>query len=811
MPEDAGSQRGLDAKISSGVERRRSRRESRERRKSSRDSKKLQRKSEKQRAYSFSPGREDTIQIAHSLNAPPVPPIPLDIKDKDRAATEKRGIFGSIAKKTQRASTQPPEDTNWERVPTLHKRAGADLPRRKSSKRRKEEHVREAEIKAMVAVMPTRAATDAYTSGRLVKKRQSVKQRDGSNISLPSADSIHSSLSGPEEHQASFKISAFEVLAPRPTIRYAENPRYPGPKSFGPSRSRSRKRKVSERIAPTEDILKAHKRVDDLADDLDASELRELMERDRKRREKKKIADKIKLERRLARRQRKQEEEEGNAARNGTPPPVNMERGVFGRDVLGATSGNSAVVTSSKRRGSTGSQNGRAKRPADLFRDDSKPNFERTASLQTDGEEPIVAVAQAGTVGKANISPPPSPNPRTHQRGASSISQMMDLVKVEESTSAPTGASTTQPIPIPKASIGRSRPGGTRGASWTSFFKRNNRPKLDTTPSSFSNISRDSLRNAAGPEKTYVPMRATSNLPKRTMSKFREDLPELPLSPPDSRVQSPETDSVPPIREYPEKKAIQRSSTDDQHQRFDTPISGVRSLEMARTHNDTPTSGNRSIEAHSPSPEPTAILSQSMASVDSEGSWLTGRKGGSKRGSAQIPVHPLHESASSLNKRYQDYSDSGEELGIAEDQYFSRLTDDPSRSHRQSNTIPSSDDEDEGGSVHSPSSQNTKWGKVARTPTVIHHTPRAKSREGLLNNFDVESGSGSADSELVGETPPSMKRTSYGFGDQAEGDGLQRATSIDLGKGGHVRRVSAGSARLLDLKRGSGERGVSSN
>ncbi len=34
--------------------------------------------------------------------------------------------------------------------------------------------------------------------------------------------------------------------------------------------------------------------------------------------------------------------------------------------------------------------------------------------------------------------------------------------------------------------------------------------------------------------------------PQRTMSKFREDLPELPLSPPDSRVQSPETTMIQP-------------------------------------------------------------------------------------------------------------------------------------------------------------------------------------------------------------------------------------------------------------------------
>jgi hypothetical protein len=142
--------------------------------------------------------------------------------------------------------------------------------------------------------------------------------------------------------------------------------------------------------------LKANKRIDDLADDLDAGELRELMERDQKRREKKKLADKIKMEKKIARRQEKQKAAEATAVREGTPPPTNMERGVLGRDVVGLGIGTSAVVTSSKRKGSTGAESGRGKRPAEQFRKDTQdsartaqsPLFQRSASLATENLTP---------------------------------------------------------------------------------------------------------------------------------------------------------------------------------------------------------------------------------------------------------------------------------------------------------------------------------------------------------------------------------------------------------------------------------------
>jgi hypothetical protein len=826
---DAGTQRDPERHngselAPSGPERRRSRRDSRGNRKSSRESKKLQRDPERRRTYSFSPGRNDSIRVPCDENRPPVPPLPTTLNGNGRAEPEKQKS-SPTGQRLIRSSTQPLESIqDWQRTPTLHKRSAQDLSRRKSSKKRKEEHDREAEIKAMVSSMPARPATDADLAGRPMK-RESRKLHSGlnrnlenpsSDVSLPLAESIHSSLSSDGEHQTSYKVSAFEVLAPRPTIRYSEHPRHIHPKED----SQLRKKRVSERVTNPEVTLKANKRIDDLADDLNAGELRELMERDQKRKEKKKLAEKIKVEKRVARRQEKQREDEAAAVRNGTPPPENMERGVLGREVVGLGIGTSAVVTSSKRKGSNASNNGRIKRPAESLREDSNANvprplgdFHRSPSLRTEqltpeseNSDPIIEIAQVGTVSKASLSPPSSPTTRGHHRGASSISQMMDLVQVEAPKPAlpqPQPQPQSKPIPIPDRKPEASKQAFEDSArapqSWTSFFKRNKKDKRGSTPSSFSNTSRDSMQNGLGPAIGYTPVRSTSNLPKRTMSKFREDLPELPISPPDSRVQSPEADVVPPIRtDYPEKKT--GHSIEEPRVRYDTPTSGYRSLEVTRLRDETPTSGHRSEDV--PSPEPTAVLSQSLASIDSEGSWLSGRKGGSKRGSTQLPSQQLRDSSSSINKKYKEYSESAEELGIAQDEYFSRLTPGPEERYkmqRQSTTMPSSDDE-EGGSIASPapsSSEKTKWGAVARTPTVVHREPRAKSREGLLNEYEFDSGD-----DTTGGVSAESKRKSYGFNPdltEESGTGVRRAMSVDLGKA-HARHISAGSARLLDLK-----------
>lgn len=741
----------------------------------SRETKKL-RKIDR-RTYSFSPGRNDSIRAPKDRpQAPPVPSLPADRMDLDTNGGQ-----------------------SWQRVPTLHKRRGQDLSRRKSSKKRKEEHDREAEIKAMSNTMPTphRPAVESGSTGRSLK-RESKTMKSGlnrhlenpsSDISLPLAESIHSSLSSEAERRHTFKLSTIGVLSPRPTLRYSEKPRYvPGASGWHSDGSETRRKKLSERAPIPQETLDAHKRIDDLANDLDAGDLRELLERDQRRRDRRRLKEQQKIEMKLARRAEKQKAEEAAAAKAGRALPKNMDRGVFGRELMGQDIASETAAPNQTMTIDTAelADTGPGERSQGPRRKESEASVLR-------GEIPVIETAQIGRMSRASLSAPSSPTfPQMYENGQPSISERMETTKLPAPSPAPEDHA---PVLEKIETIRTSSDTNTMTKppqTWTSFFRRGARSKRASTPSSFSNTSRDSIQNAHLAHLAHTPptRQSSSTMPRRTMSKFREDLPELPLSPPDSRVGSPEAEMKSSVRRqqiYKRAASATRGETplpDASSQiRHDTPTSGLKSAEpVSRTYNETPTSGHRSIEA--PSPEPGALLSRSLASIDSEGSWLSGRPaGGSRRTSAQNIPTPLRNSSSSLQNRFKEFSESAEELGIAEDEYFSRLTPNPedglNRARRKTSigVLPSSDEEDEGPSPVEP--KDTKWyGGMARRPTLVHGDNRAKSREGLLHIVD--------DAAM----------------DDDEDSSIQRASSINLAKA-HVRRISAGSARLLDVKRSS--------
>jgi hypothetical protein len=81
-------------------------------------------------------------------------------------------------------------------------------------------------------------------------------------------------------------------------------------------------------------------------------------------------------------------------------------------------------------------------------------------------------------------------------------------------------------------------------------------------------------------------------------------------------------------------------------------------------------------------------------------------------------------------------------------------------------------------------------GSVRRKPTLVHRDPIARSREGLLAEYatgevaTIEGASNDDDFEMP--TP-------------ARDSAVHRAKSVSIGGRGHARKVSAGSAKLLDL------------
>ncbi|KAK7227315.1 hypothetical protein V2G26_015318 [Clonostachys chloroleuca] len=269
------------------------------------------------RRYSFSPGRQDSLGTEKRRASP------------DRRARHSRQID----------ENDLPPQPEWARTPTLHHNKQKKKSARGKNNRKKEERARAAEIKAISEFAPVRPAAEEWTSGRPMRK-ESKKFKAMPGFGVPHSD------------YASFKVSALDSLAPRPTLRYEPGPRSSPSRTPHPGQSR-----FGLDIGPTrQPTLKGPKRIDELADDLDAGGLRELMEREDRRRERRRQKERERAGRKLARSAEKQKAELAEARKAGTPPPENLERGVAGRELVGlGIDPPSAVRTSSERRESISS------------------------------------------------------------------------------------------------------------------------------------------------------------------------------------------------------------------------------------------------------------------------------------------------------------------------------------------------------------------------------------------------------------------------------------------------------------------------
>lgn len=714
------------------------------------------------------------------------------------------------------------------------------LIRRKSSRRRKEhDHVREEEIRAMTLPMPQKRPA-GNSGGMLRRDSKKVKaglnarfERPQSNISLPLEDSIHSSMSGNSELRA-FRVSALDIFAPRPTIRFSVGSQY----YYGADRSsptarleRGNSRKERTPTSPKEDNQwKRTSRIDDLADTLDAGALREILDRDKRRHEKKAKADQERLRRRLERRAEKQ-----NAAAEGTPP-VPTRSDAVGAVGLGIQKEAAApmqqapvvpaeepIVPMEDVRPATPSTPPwlRPLTPPPLHRLDTfqpltpagNDNSQLPTPIETPMEDMIISDAQAVRYSRGSIASP------VHTRGPSNVSMMPELLSERlaeespfESTEPyhdPTRSGSLHPVDTidtttsnKGSSFRRRSSDGRRMSAFASFFRRGKRSSQEpgrASPSeaSFSNTSRESMSRQPLPAHLVatiptapIQIKRPSSVPRRTMSKFREDLPEFPISPPDSRVASPEVPSTSAI-------AARRRA----HTPADLRVGSIGMAANARS--DSPVSpglplGNK--------------MSQSLASVDSEGSWLSGKP--VKRISNKSMMR--NSVASSAVQQNPDFNNSFEELGMADDEYFKRLTPQPDEFRRSNlstellnrkasstamatlDAAAESDEENEPtpSARRSQDSEHVKDG-VARQPTVIHRNIRVKSAEGLLTMFDADTPSPEETRKTLDMEPDSPQSDSSG--EQAT---VQRAKSVDFGKH-HVRHLSAGSAKLLDIQKRS--------
>ncbi|KAL7786317.1 hypothetical protein V8C37DRAFT_392310 [Trichoderma ceciliae] len=735
--------------------------------------------------YSFSPDRQDAIHV-------------------DRPNQEHGGSNhnGHSAEEGANAQTRIMED----RVPTLHhKRSGHQPSRRKSSKRKRQDHTREAEIKAMSAFTPARATTETLATGRSSKHDHKRARTLGarapwdsptSDVSLPIPISITSRLSS-DSNYSSYRVTALDALAPRPTLRYQGSSRMLPSRASAPTRSGSQKKRLG---TFDEETLDAHRRIDELADDFDAGELRELMERDARRREKDRQRERERTEKWLARKSEKQKKEGESAREAGTPPPENLERGVLGRQVGLGIDTPSAVVTSSKQRSSPEPM-------SDVEEDAQNP---RKKDLP---KEPLATFHRIDTAPReAEPTPAAGKLPPTTRESEERVPAIPPAIRLEgnfipkTSTSGSTFDSDKEKTSSAMDDDATTRKGSeassrTNRISFSALLRWGRSRRNSGGPSSFSNTSREEMsaaaaaavhaqlqaRSADSPAQSftgnYLSSKPGSGAPRRMRSRFREDLPELPLSPPQSRLQSPEADaSLPSVAEY---KSASAEPTHPLSLRDDTPTSGHRSIDIPQTRaSRDKIYGNHSAEPH---------LSMSLASVDSEGSWLSGRVG-SQRSQRMPSIRDRVRSRHQDHDRRPDSPSNSvhDDLEITEDDYMSRLSPDPTvltfNTRLSGEGRPSSDGDelmDEG---------EVRWGAVGTQPLFVsshtHNRDTIRSRKGLLNidsEDEEELDSPTSPISPISHVSPSIEKAD-----------LQRATSVSMGPS-HVRNFSAGSAKLLEI------------
>lgn len=692
------------------------------------------------------------------------------------------------------------------------------LVRRKSSKKQKREHdlIREEEIRAMSMPMPQKRPAGS-SGGMLRRDSKKIKgplnrrlERPTSDVSLPLADSIHSSMSSNSDPRA-FRVSALDMFAPRPTIRCSVGTQYyyHNVDTSPTSNKRRRDGYVARDASSKETQDRRTSRIDDLADTLDAGALRDILDRDKRRRDKKRKQDDERLRRRLERRAEKQK-----ALEAGVTPatPRQAARGAIGLGIeKDASSPMEDVRPSTPQR----------PEPLEMASLHHKPqeNSQLPTPMDSPVEEAVVSNAQAIRYSRGSVSRP------HHSRGPSNVSQMPELLSEKYSRETPIQSVEPPQDPTASGSLhavettdtaaasGKStsrRPSseGRRMGVFAALFRRSKRTHKDqgrTTPSevSFSNTSRESMSRhpppahlVAAPPTPPITIKRPSSVPKRTMSKFREDLPEFPLSPPDSRVQSPEATMGSAI-------AARRRS----RQPADLQVESNSSGTGART--DSPVSAG----------VPNAgLMSQSLASVDSEGSWLSGKPMNRRSNRSHFRSSVGSSSALKRNEeiRNEEFNGSYEELGVPDDEYFKRLTPQPDehRSSPQPNelvtkasstamalndtgadlldddvALPSNrvSEEEEEEQVHN----------VARQPTVVHRQPRVKSTEGLLSYFQADKDTAGAAKEHTATVEQAEADSPTSEHEMAT---VSRAKSVDFGKN-HVRHLSAGSAKLLDIQK----------
>lgn len=354
-----------------------------------------------------------------------------------------------------------------------------------------------------------------------------------------------------------------------------------------------------------------------------------------------------------------------------------------------------------------------------------------------------------------------------------------------------------------------------------SFFRRGDKRKRsnsEATPfagpqTGFRNESREEMQRRLGsapssrmgtqqqPTFALSPSSSTRT-PIRSQSKFLEDLPDVspeylkgtggarrPPSPPASRLGSPSPRMALPAD-------VIRSA-------LMTPISHHRISEQSEL---APDDDLRKHDSKSPMrvSDPPAAAARSLASVDSEGSWLTGKP--ARRSLVQGGPGSNRNSDSHRAAVAVGGSPALEGGDVADDEYFRRLNPGgaslgihPEGSHKASSeAVGKTGADDDGG----PAKDGTLrvYGQLGRQPDVSKGI-RVQSSEGLLREMLAGGDDSAGEEQATAGTGAEERRLPTGDSEDPTPGGfeLQRATSVK------AQRLLGEDARIVNVKRASGD------
>ena len=830
---------------------------------------------------------EDITALPHSRELQTSPHLRPATKDNADIPYDFR-LYGSNSRlntPTHRLQPEMPEKQldRLSRSPSALKRFSRGPNPNTLKKRKQNPQIREEEIRTMSAPVPRPPVRP--DSGIL--RRDSKKIRDGlnrrferpaSHISLPRPDS------GPAVRSAggdgrSYRISLADIMSPRPLVRASDPYSMP---AVGWS-SMPHPERATRRIHLGKDPLRpAHpNRVDEAADELDASELRAVLDRDKRRKERKRAAEAEKLKRKLERRAERERDGDEDEAMHveaaaapavAVTPPSSRRRDGLAPEGHGPhlPSPPRTPVSPSAQAHSpegfpkrTSSLANRGSVPRDVYQASEDPHQEEALGM----DDMLTSIAYLDHPPQPSRTPPPVPRDQEVSlkaraealsalsgTAAESLSAYMarklnddqfdaesekipqlplfyaDGSDVEETPQlspveatfavdfqsalppditirphesdyydAPAVAAEppkpTSPL-SPTAEKKKRRP-----SRLLSFFRRGDKRKRsnsETTPpqaaTGFRNESREKeiqKRLGSAPASRASAQPAFALSPARTQSKFVEDLPDLspkyraggarPPSPPSSsRLGSPSLRTPLPA------DAIRGALM--------TPISHHRISEQSEDD-------RRKHDSKSPMrvSDPPA---HSLASVDSEGSWLTGKP--ARR--SLVPGPGSNRNSDSQRAAAAAAGSPALEGGaehVADDEYFRRLDapqlgirveGSPTLGHKPSSEAVGPSGAADDGALR-------VYGQLGRQPDVSKGV-RVRSSEGLLKEMlggssdEEEHATAAAAADAADEkrvpTSDSEDPTPGGFE-------LQRATSVK------AQRLLGEDAKIVNVKRASAD------